>query len=85
MLGVFNNRRQLCNNNNIMNYCRISTENSIRRLVEREKPKYNKYFQQNGFSISRQSEDISMYKNTFAFFSLLSISSFIYLFLHRKK
>lgn len=87
MLGVFNNRRKLYNNNNnIMNYCRTSTENSIRRLVEREKPQKNIFFETKDFSWSSTShEAVSMNKNTFAFLTLLSISSFIYVFLHRKK
>jgi len=38
MLSVLNNRRQLYNKN-IMDYCRKSTEESIKRIVEREKPK----------------------------------------------
>lgn len=81
MLSVFS-RRQLYNNNkNIMNYCRTSTEKSIRRIVEREKPVFNKYLNEYESSI----ETVSMYKNSFAFLTLLSISSFMYLFLHRKR
>ena len=83
MLSIFN-RKQLYNNNkNIMNYCRTSTENSIRRLVEREKPMFNKYL--NKYDLSVSLETVSMYKNSFTFFTLLSISSFMYLFLHRKR
>lgn len=83
MLSVFS-RRQLYNNNkNIMNYCRTSTEKSIRKIVEREKPVFNKYLNEYESSISI--ETVSMYKNSFAFLTLLSISSFMYLFLHRKR
>jgi hypothetical protein len=84
MLGVLNNRR-LINNNNIMNYCRTSTEKSIRELVERKTPKYNNYLKEMNLSDSTSSQTVSMHKNSFAFLTILSISSVIYIFLHRKK
>ena len=77
MLGIYNNRKPFYNKT-MMEYCRKSTEESIKKMVEREKIKK---------IINLKSSDSQVLSNTsgIAFFTILSISSFIYYFLNTKK
>jgi hypothetical protein len=77
MLGIYNNRKPFYNKT-MMEYSRKSTEESIKKMVEREKNKK---------IIGLKSSDSQVLSNTsgIAFFTILSISSFIYYFLNAKK
>jgi len=77
MLGIYNNRKPFYNKT-MMEYSRKSTEESIKKMVEREKNKK---------IIDLKSSDSQVLSNTsgIAFFTILSISSFIYYFLNAKK
>lgn len=77
MLGIYNNRKPFYNKT-MMEYSRKSTEESIKKMVEREK---------NTKNIDLKSSDSQVLSNTsgIAFFTILSISSFIYYFLNTKK
>ena len=77
MFTVLNNRKPFYNKS-LMDYCRKSTEESIKKMVEREKNKK---------IIDFKSSDSQVLSNTsgIAFFTILSISSFIYYFLNAKK
>ena len=77
MLGIYNNRKPFYNKT-MMEYSRKSTEESIKKMVEREKNKKINDF---------KSSDSKVLSNTsgIVFFTILSISSFIYYFLNAKK
>jgi hypothetical protein len=77
MLGIYNNRKPFYNKT-MMEYSRKSTEESIKKMVEIEKNKK---------IIDLKSSDSQVLSNTsgIAFFTILSISSFIYYFLNTKK
>jgi hypothetical protein len=77
MLGIYNNRKPFYNKT-MMEYSRKSTEESIKKMVEIEKNKK---------IIDLKSSDSQVLSNTsgIAFFTILSISSFIYYFLNAKK
>jgi hypothetical protein len=77
MLGIYNNRKPFYNKT-MMEYCRKSTEESIKKMVEREKCKINMNLKDDKSLIVSNTSGI-------AFFTILSISSFIYYFLNTKK
>ena len=79
MLGIYNNRKPFYNKT-MMDYCRKSTEESIKKMVEREKNKK---------IIDLKSSDSQVLSNTnnsgVAFFVILSASSLLYYFLNTKQ
>ena len=86
MLSILNNRRHLYKNHkNIMEYSLMSTKNSVRRMIEGEKLLHTNIVKTVTFTepLSIPSPN-TIYTNSFAFFTLLSITYFVY-FLHQKK
>jgi hypothetical protein len=89
MLSVFNNRKPFYNKS-LMDYCRKSTEESIKKFVEREKEK-NKVKENIDFNITNlqvlpNNNNNNNNNNAIGvFFIILSTSSFIYYFLKTRK
>ena len=77
MLGIYNYKKPFYNKT-MLEYSRKSTEESIKKMVERDKNKKINDF---------KSSDSKVLSNTsgIVFFTILSISSFIYYFLNAKK
>jgi hypothetical protein len=86
MLTVFNNRNPFYNKS-LMDYCRKSTEESIKKLVEREKVKENIDFNITNLQVIPNNNNNNNNNNNAisTFFIILSTSSFIYYFLNTKK
>ena len=83
MLGIYNNRKPFYNKT-MMDYCRKSTEQSIQRIVEREKerniPKVKIDFKINNSQLLSNTNNSGV-----AFFVILSASSLLYYFLNTKQ
>jgi hypothetical protein len=86
MFNVFNNRKPFYNKN-MMDYCRKSTEESIKKFTEREKlkQKQNSILKTKIDLKINNSQVLSNSNNGVAFFVILSVSSFIYYFLNARK
>jgi len=85
MFNVSNNRK-LFYNKNILDYCRKSTEESMQKFTEREKQKQKQKQKQNQY-VDLKISNSQVVSNTsgVVFFTILSVSSFIYYFLNAKK
>ena len=85
MLSVLNNRKPIYNKS-LMDYCRKSTEESIKKMIlEKEKEK-DKYFLKHKIELNlNNSQALSNNKNAFVYLTILSLSSFIYFFLNIRK
>jgi len=81
MLSVLNNRRQLYNKN-IMDYCRKSTEESVKRIIEREKPK-NTILIQEELKELKEFNNLSIIKSTLYKYILTFINNYIFSFKFR--
>jgi hypothetical protein len=81
MLSVLNNRRQLYNKN-IMDYCRKSTEESVKRIVEREKPK-NTILIQEELKELKEINNLSIIKPMLYKYILTFINNYIFSFKFR--
>jgi len=83
MLGIYNNRKPFYNKT-MMDYCRKSTEQSIQRIVEREKerniPKVKIDLKINNSQLLSNTNNSGV-----AFFVILSASSLLYYFLNTKQ
>jgi hypothetical protein len=84
MLSVLNNRRQLYNKN-IMDYCRKSTEESVKRIIEREKPKNTILIQEELKELKELKEfnNLSIIKSTLYKYILTFINNYIFSFKFR--
>jgi len=81
MLSVLNNRRQLYNKN-IMDYCRKSTEESVKRIIEREKTK-NTILIQEELKELKEFNNLSIIKSTLYKYILTFINNYIFSFRFR--
>ena len=84
MLSVLNNRRQLYNKN-IMDYCRKSTEESVKRIIDREKPKNTVLFQEELNELKKLNEfnNLSIIQSTLHKYILTFINNYIFSFKFR--
>ena len=86
MISVLNNRNSFYNKS-LMDYCRKSTEESIKNFVEREKEKHkvkeNIDLNMNYLQVLPNNNNNN--NNIGAFFIILSASSFIYYFFNTRK
>jgi len=88
MLSVLNNRRYFYKKN-MMDYCLKSTQESIQRILDREKNKKTKdivKFIEKEVEKTRlhSKRQIISHVNALSILGFLSVSSFIYVFLNKK-